>query len=177
MLRFLRCLLLPALVVASPSQADSNDYAQIGDWGITRTTHNSCYALLIYEEISLAVEYDAKDGHVLLFLGNKNATSLTDNQKVKLEILFTRGGRVDDGWGEQEFTAHVDESGTPLFSSNGWFSTEMLDDIAKNDYFMVMNGDKLVSGAKLQQSAALVSKLRECSMKAANLNPKDPFLH
>jgi hypothetical protein len=124
--------------------------------------------------MATAVEYDAKSGHVLLRLINDNATSIADGQTVKLRIVFTTGNRLDDGWGEQDFTIFV-SNGTRVLNS-GWFNTEMLDDFAKNDYFIAEFGEKLVSGAKLTDSAAMIAKLRKCSVEAAGLNPKDPFV-
>ena len=177
MRKFYHWLVLPvAALSSSQARADNNTYAEIGNWSVTVTSHNTCYAVLVYSEVSMAVEYNAQNAHVILYLGNENATSVKDGQTIKLSLIFTRDEHTDDGWGEQEFTAHANEDGSRLFDSSGWFKPEMLDDIAKNDYFMALYNGKLVSGAKLNNSAAVVAQLRECSVKAANLNPKDPFL-
>ena len=177
--RFLVCVLSVMSIPASaeaPAGSSHPTYAEVGLWGVSAmTTRPTCAALMAFEDIGLAIEYDAKSGTVELALKNTNATSVTDDQKVKLKIEFTRGDHVDEGWGEQEFTAHVSDDGSRMFLSES-FNTEMLNDIAKYEYLIVTYGDKLVGGARLDQSAAMIKKLRQCSIKAAGLNPQDPFL-
>jgi hypothetical protein len=175
MRRFIAIYVMLLIFTPSAVSAQPKTYAKVGDWTVTQTTSESCFALLFYGEISLAVDYNAKTGHVVLYLENDNATSIASDQKISMTLIFTKRNQADHGWGEQEFTTHISNDGKPMFSS-GWFNTEMLRDIAENDYLLVMYGDKLVSGAKLDDSSKMVSKLRECSVQAANLNPKDPFI-
>lgn len=177
--RFLFCVLTAMAHPASaetPTGSINSEYAEVGLWGVRAlTARPTCVALLVYDDIGLAVEYDAKRGTVELALSNESATSVADDQKVKLKIQFATNGRWDDGWGEREFTARVTTDGSRMFLSEP-FNKEMLTDIARQDYLIVTYGEKLVGGAKLDQSTAMVKKLRQCSIEAAGLNPEDPFL-
>ena len=177
----LSCVLIAALLscpaaAAEVAPAKSGDYATVGLWHVSKYTRKpACFALMALGDIATGVQYDAKTGGVQLVLFNENATSVADGQKLKLKIIFTTGKQIDEGWGEREFTSAVGESGSRMFYSEP-FTKQMLDDLAKQDYLLVQNGERLVSGAKLEQSAAMVAKLKQCSIEAAGLNKDDPFL-
>lgn len=173
-----------ALVFACPANADPKEpddpklYATVGDWQVRQVNLShapACAAMWAVDGMATSVIYDAKSGEVVLWLENAKATSVADGQTVKLDITFTKGSGVDNGWGEREFTVKVDDDGTRSFMSKA-FTTEMLDDFAKQEYLLIDYDHKLVSGAKLDHSAVMVAKLRECSVKAAGLNADDPFL-
>ena len=90
--RFLVCVLSVMSIPASaeaPAGSSHPTYAEVGLWGVSAmTTRPTCAALMAFEDIGLAIEYDAKNGTVELALKNTNATSVTDDQKVKLKIEY-----------------------------------------------------------------------------------------
>lgn len=174
--------LFGAVVLAGNAHAQTvstdkdGNYALVGRWHISPVKNEpACAAVMASDEMGAGIVFDAKRGLVTLLVLNSNATSVAEAQKVNLAVVFTTGERIDDGWGETEFTASVADDGSRMFSSKP-FNKQMLDDLAKQEYFMVLNGGKLVAGAKLTESAVMVRKLRECSIQAAGLNAKDPFL-
>ena len=181
MYKRLSCVLLTALLACPASAADNSatrpgDYATVGLWHVSRYTNKpGCYALMALGDMATGVDYDAKTGGVQLVLFNEKATSVADGQKLKLKIVFTTGEDIDQGWGEQDFTSAVGENGSRMFYSSP-FNKQMLDDLAKQEYLIVQYRGRMVSGAKLEQSAAMVAKLKQCSIEAAGLNKDDPFL-
>jgi hypothetical protein len=174
---FVACALMqfPAHADSTATSAPTT-YAEVGLWRVsTFPISHTCIGTMALGDIATSIEYNAKTGHIVLYLANKNATSVAEDQKVKLTVTFTTGDRADHGWGDSDFTAHVNDDGSRLFVSEP-FNVQMLDDVARQDYLILLNGDKLVSGAKLDKSAEMVAMLRQCSLKAAGLNENDPFI-
>lgn len=167
-----------AALISGPAHSDTAEkQEEVGSWliGLSKVSPG-CTALRAGPDgQALFVEYYAKTGSVYLGAANKNATSMEEGTKVNLKVEFVRGKHWDDGWGETEFVTIVGSEGIRFFRSAS-FTKEMLDDLAHQDFVVIMNGDKMVAGAKLDGSAAMVTKLRECSDRAAGLNPKDPFV-
>ncbi|MBC7492112.1 MAG: hypothetical protein H7241_06675 [Novosphingobium sp.] len=122
---------------------------------------------------NLTVEYDAQGERVILIVTNKHATSLVNDQKVYLDILFVNNNNKNYRMRNIKFTAKSNGFGPVLVSD--MLTTNALNLLSNNSVFMVMYNEKVVGGSVLNGSGVAISQLKICSKSTAGIDPKDPF--
>lgn len=169
-----------AAALTMTTAASAREDVKVGNWLIF-VKEDLCYAMGSYSEhqtkkdSGLAVSYDAKTKNASIIFSNTKATSVTDEQKLELDILFLGAGRrSDDGWGTKTFTVSVSD-GVPYFWSES-LEKVLLDDVAKNTGVAFFTDGTLISSFELKGSSHAIAELRKCAFEIAGLNPLDPFL-
>lgn len=121
----------------------------------------------------LTVGYNAKHDVSGLIITNRHATSLSDNEKVTLQVLLLSKKAITSRY-SVEFTTTVDESVRTLTSES--MSPQFVKEFGRADMFGVFYGKHPVSGsASLPGSGVAVEQLITCARKAAGVDPLDPF--
>jgi hypothetical protein len=166
--------MLLALMLAGADVQSAFKDRNVGQWLVGPTEHG-CSTVAIYEDkSSVYFSYDIGLNEVMLSFGDPKFKSLKRDQKYKLTVIFvTPTFRVDDGWGEADFTASIDPDGGQ--SLMGKFKGNMIDDLASAVAVKFMRGDVLVDAFKLTGTADTVAALRECARIRQKENPVDPF--
>jgi hypothetical protein len=180
-----------ALCVSTPAWSDEGSKATVywksDHWTVLRDEGVSCTALKGVvrvssgTEMAFAVSYDAKDPYVALMFITPEPTSLPKEGEAKLQLTFLNndGKSTDDGWGSRDFSYEKVASG---YLFNGMFTgrentEQLLGDIARGSHVVLMTERNVpIVASPLDGSAAMVEKLRACSIGLFGLNPDDPFL-
>lgn len=124
----------------------------------------------------LSVQYHPKDKFASIMMTNKSATSLADEQRVNLDIVFFRNKEISGHFQSVQFTARKHDDYTVALISQH-LDTDFLNRMAQSDTMgLFTNKSALVGAARLVGSAQAVSQLKTCAFEAAELNPNDPFL-
>jgi len=166
-------LLLISLSTVSSSQSQSPE-DRIGGFSLYKNADN-CTILASYSNgETVVLKYNAKTKDATLGFTNKNATSLTEKDEKGIEVDFLNGRKLDDGWGETNFSVTVERDGSRLFVSQP-LDPELLTDFAKNRTIAFFYSKKLIGSYALDGSSKAVPALKACAMKVAGYNPKDPF--
>ena len=122
----------------------------------------------------LAVTYYAGEKTAVMAFTEKDATSLKEGDKRKIDIIFEINRQLDDGWTDTEFETSVEDDGSRHLNSED-LEAVFLDDFAKARAVEFRVGKTKIAAYNLRNSAQGVTALRNCAMRAAGLNPKDPF--
>ena len=136
---------------------------------------DGCLLRMGYENSFLSLAYNAKTKIAIVRFVSKEATSIKNDEKKKLNIMFlVTPTREGDTWEDTDFTAKINEDGSRYFTSEP-LNSEFIDSFAKSVTVAFFYGENLVESFNLAGSAKLVSKLKDCSMMAGGINPNDPF--
>jgi hypothetical protein len=124
----------------------------------------------------LTIAYDAESKTAHLMVTNKNASSVKNNQTVRLALVFVNGKSVTAPWNENvEFTAVEMSNGSRALVSEG-LDGSFLDAFSAHETFGVFTQKKaLVGGYSLKGSSEAIRQLKNCAIRAAGINPLDPF--
>jgi len=123
----------------------------------------------------VTIAYSARSKQVRLLITNSNATSKEAGDKVVLNVVFLRGEKMTDLYENTDFETHV-QGDTRVFISEA-LALDFFDAFAANDYLVAMTPHNVgVAALKLSGSSEAVRQLRTCGLRAAGLNPNDPFL-
>ena len=182
-MRGLHALAAILAVFPTPTFAQTNNvsnYKQFDDgWGVVQTD-GYCLATREYEgDDRVTFSYLPASDTAYIHFTDPDSTSLTDQQEVKLYITFVTNGDPDDGWGQKDFTVFREE-GTDTAFVTQLEGRILLADVAQSTnvaFSIDEDGERMVGNYALDGSARAMATLKECSFKAAGLNPKDPFLN
>ena len=170
-----------AVLMFSMAQAPAVDLdqpmAEVDGWSIYRNSlDKTCHAISLYENgEGVIVFYDAAHKDSKVAFTEKNATSLKDDEERTINVYLQKNtGKIDDGWEDVKFTAHITEQGRPMLFSQSLLPP-FLDDFAKSRSLAFFYGTKKIAAYKLGKSADVAKALRKCAMKEAGINPLDPF--
>ena len=97
-----------------------------------------------------------------------------ETNEQSTSYLQKNAGKIDDGWEDVKFTAHVNDQGERMLMSQHLLPP-FLDDFAKSRGLAFFYESKKIAAYKLGKSAAVAKALRKCAMKEAGFNPLDPF--
>lgn len=166
--------MLLAMMLAGADVQSAYKDRNVGHWLVGPAEHG-CSTIAIYEDKSFVYfSYDIGRNEVVLSFADPKFKSLKEGEKHKITVLFvTPAYRIDDGWGEVNFTASTDADG--LQSLMGKFNGKMIDDLSSSVAIKFMKGDVLVDAFKLTGTADTVVALRECARIRQKENPVDPF--
>ena len=148
----------------------------VGNWLVSAKEHG-CSAIALFEGGSdLFVTFDVAKRSSMIGLSDPKFRSLKDDEKYELRVVFSKGQKVDTGWGEVTFYGGVDDK-DPQAKQRllGKFNSEVLIDLASSTGIHFYRGDMLVDGFDLKGSTVMVAALRECAAIREKENPVDPF--
>lgn len=172
-----------ALLFAAPLSAQEGVY---GHWVVWSKENGSTCSMRVHYEsgASVILSYNAKLSKAVVGLMFENATSLQDGQEMQLGITFLKGGDLDEGWGEREFSVSVGDSFQAIVSEP--LSSEILTDFAESSKIafsrkgaqssLEFSESDLIGVYILNGSAVAAEALRNCAIDVAGLNREDPFI-
>lgn len=166
-----------AVSISAPASAEEAiKVSTIAGWSIYRDDESkTCRMVSAFENNEvLFVTYDAAEKGSVVTFTEKQATSLKDGEKRKVDILLSKGGALDDGWEDTDFRVSVRDNGQRVLSSQS-LDDPFLEDIAKSSAIRFAVKGHKIDTYNLSGSGKAVAALRSCAMKAAGLNPLDPF--
>lgn len=163
-------------LLAGPSTGWASGEYAVGDgWAVYRE-EQGCSLVISYDsDVALYLSYIVGNNSSYLAVRNPAYKSIKVDQEYPVELLFYKGDRADDGWGELKmYGLQVDEEpaiGTLLNAD------EILADFKRNTALVLTrnNGAVVVESLDIKGSKSMVAKLERCSQEIHKQNPADPF--
>ena len=185
--KFAAWLIAGSAISSAACLAASEPVFESDNWTVyKRDDGEGCYTIRMGEHekfgtLYFRVEYLPKDKMVLLTTSSEVTTSLDESGHVDAQMIFlySQDNEYDDGWPERRFDYRkVDSEESHIFmtSFEGSQNVEqILTDIASSKGMILEHNELAFSAALLDGSAQAIAETRECSLKAAGINPLDPF--
>lgn len=175
------CALLSA--GAAQAEAGREPYAKVGAWEITAdAAKNLCTMSRLYGMVDaedtegLLVIYNAQREGVLLGVASNKLKFLPSSGSLDFDLTFVTGSSLNESWGSRPFE-YKKPDGRYLFTHvfTGPADVQrILRDLAGNEILSLFFGPTVMTGLPLDASGA-VEKLRECSLKLAGRDFRDPL--
>ncbi|QIG81140.1 hypothetical protein [Stakelama tenebrarum] len=150
-----------AAFAMSPAVASAQDvYAEVGGWSVFKNPEN-CRAIGSFDgDTHLAVGYYPADDRVMLVVIDSDFT-MSNGQELQYKMYFAQGDTLNDDWGT------VTAYGLRMDNGNNAFrlsldGNDFLEDFGDNELIGFFTGDDLVISLRLERSAEIESKLRQC---------------
>ncbi|WP_109807619.1 hypothetical protein [Sphingosinithalassobacter portus] len=151
-----------AAVAMTPAVASAQDtYAEVGGWSIFKNPDN-CRAIGSFDgDTHLAVGFYPADDKVIMVVIDPDFT-MTSNQELKYNMYFAQGDNLNDDWGEITAYGLQMDGGKHAFrvSLDG---NDFLNDFGDNELLGFFVGSDLLISLRLENSAEIESKLRQCA--------------
>lgn len=156
--------------------AGDTPYAAMPNWHVYRN-EGTCSLItgknVEDQVIALILTYDAKLKDVKVYFNDPSVKSLKEGQSKKLDLALARGGKLDNGWSDKDYTVGIGKDGQANFSTV--LDDQILDDIASSDVVGFYFGKVILQAFPLRGSVAAIGKLRECARDESAKHPSDPF--
>jgi hypothetical protein len=176
------CALLSA--GAAHGKAAGEPYAKVGAWEITAQadkkwcTMDRWYASSDGAEVEgLLVLYDAQKEGVSFTWTSRTTTSLPPEGSLELGLSFQKARSSSRSWRSRAF--HYQKLDDTYYFVHVFKKPndvrQLLTDLAGHANIAMFSGANLMMALSLDASGA-VEKLRECSLKLAGRDPREPFL-
>jgi hypothetical protein len=169
--------MLAALVALAMQAGDADtSIATFGTWKLYSDVKlKQCQAVSYsnHDEY-IIIGYDAATKRADITFTNKFATSLGEGDERAVRLIFLRGSQLDDSWGDVNFKTSIEPDGRRMLLSQ-FLMPPFLDAMAKSRAIGFFYGHNAIAIFSLKDTGKLVPALRDCAMKAAGLDPRDPF--
>lgn len=153
----------------------SDDYASGDGWSVFQEDHGCGLAISYDGGVELYLSYTVGNNSIYLAVLNPAYKSIKVDQEYPVEMLFLKGERADEGWGEIKMHGLLIHE-RPAIGT--WLNAdEILADFKRNTALLLTrnNGSVLVENLDIKGSKSPIAKLERCSQEVHKQNPVDPF--
>lgn len=172
----LALLLQGAPAVATPEAPISiKTYLHDEFWFVSQH-EDVCLASTSYakDDTDMHIFWKARTERTVVVIRDRRFKSLAEGEEHKLSLVFRKGTRLDDGWGEVDTYGDIDSDGKPGFRFT-LVGSEALTDFATSNLIALLKDEKIVDSLSLAGSSKAVAALRRCGADVIDRNPVDPF--
>ena len=172
----LMCLVAMMMASTPALAAESNKYAQSGDWYISDDNDGSCSMIGGYAQDTLFhISYNSRLERTVLTFVDPAYKSLADGDTKMMSLSFRdANGKHDRGWGSGKYTIGVMKDGARMMSGT-YTGSVMLDDLRRNTLISLWYDGTVVESLTLKGIAPAVNLLEQCAIADAKEHPVDIF--